>query len=604
MLSVRRNVPAVVGLCLMLWGGGPGCSDEYPDDESGFGQDLPLDPRTGKSMLDVSPSLGKADGFDGSHGPPESTDANAQVWKVSTRWYRKDAAAGMAWKANSGLTWDEKFSAWVASLKKITSHSGYNKTFILTTPWGKQIQAPALECAEAAMFLRTTFASWYGLPYYMEAYSSSHGRIYYGHFGIVDRSGSRLSGTPRFKTSYEDHSSTMAGSSDDQIVANWPKDTNLRARYLTSLKDDENFFIADGAYSGAYFDEIFLNKRTGYLLLWLLTNFGSMHVANAKNTFNLEPVAVREGDPLVERWQRKGIGHVMVVKTVTKLEGERLDAELVYGSMPRIQPKWYNSSLSKSYFISEETGGEGSNHDGEEYAKLGGGLKRWRTPVVKYGYWYNIVPAADRKNWISSTDYKNIARRPAEFEKLLGQISAEEQRKVYLQEIANARQNLQLKPASCSNRQRREEAFARLYKINKESFNISKEETDKKHRKLEDYMLAQLLYNKSKTCCWNSSTEKMFQLILKFNKERVKASPCVEPLVFKAVNGGYDDFKKYAEAEGVGHLWKSWSEDESCPQASDPLLSDTEETHDWTPFCTIAADLLGSDSTPDTGAGN
>jgi hypothetical protein len=567
-----------------------------------LGQELPIDPETGKQLLDPpeGSGLGKADNVDGDSGPKTGgLAASSAAWKVTGRWYHTDPAAGIAWPASSSLTWDEKYAAWVESLKQTAAQSGYGKSFTLTTPWGKEVPAPALECAETAMFLRATFASWYGLPFYMEAYSSTYGRIYYGHFGIVKRNGSRVPGTPSFATAYVDHTASLAGKTDAEIVAAWPTDSTLRQRYLTKLKDDKNPFLGEEAYSGAYFDEIFLNKRVGYLLLQLLTNFGSMHVASDRNTFNLEPTGLREGDVLVERWQRQGIGHTLVVKTVDDLGEGRMDAELVYGSMPRIQPKWYSASLSKSYFTSNYTGGVGTNSEGDEYAKLGGGLKRWRTPVVKYGAWYNIVPVRDRASYIGSTDYEAISKRPAQFQTMLGNLTPEEQRQVYLQEIDNARQNLRLKPASCSNRTRREEAFAKLYKLNQDKFGLSREQTDKTYRKLEDYVFAELEYNKSKTCCWNSTTEEMYKIVLEYNKQHVydeATQTCNAPVVFKASNGTYDLFKQYAISIGKGHLWVEWSADETCPQASDPTLTDTETAHAWTPLCSIVDAIFGGGS--------
>ncbi len=416
---------------------------------------------------------------------------------------------------------------------------------------------------------------------------------------MVHANGSRVPGTPRYKTSYKDHSGDYTGKTDQEIVAAWPSDSALKTRYLTTFKDDKNTSLGADAYSGAYFDAIFLNKRVGYFLLRLLTNFGSMHVAHYKNTFNLKPAAIREGDVLVERWQKQGIGHVMVVKSVTDLGGGRMDAELVYGSMPRIQPKWYDANISKSYFSSSYTGGPGTNSDGDAYAALGGGIKRWRTPVVKWGYWYNIIPVKDRDSHVSSSDLEAISKRPAKFEEILGQLTPAQQREVYLQQIELARENLRQKPASCANRQRREEAWAKLYQLQQQHFGLSKEQTDKQYRKLEDYVFAELDYSKSKTCCWNSTTSAMYDLIMEYNKEQVydgTTDTYKKPAVFKAVDGSYKIFKDYAISKGKGDQWVDWSADETCPQASDPKLDDAETAHVWTDFLTIAATIVGQGS--------
>ena len=153
-----------------------------------------------------------------------------------------------------------------------------------------------------------------------------------------------------------------------------------------------------------------------------------------------------------------------------------------------------------------------------------------------------------------------------------------------LRRIEDARNHLREYPASCAARERREEAFRDLYILNQNEFGMSKEETDRQYRKLEDYVFAELVYNKSKTCCWNSSTSAMYQIIMDYNRSLMQ-DQCVEPVVFKAVNGGYEVFKQYAEETGRGYLWKPWSEDEPCPQRD--TQNDVEAEHEWIPWCDV-----------------
>ena len=94
------------------------------------------------------------------------------------------------------------------------------------------LPAPALECAEVAMFLRITFASWYGLPFYLTAVDGSGTRIYFGHFGVRTKNGS-WGGLPNFKTAYADYSDTWDGGA-------WPSDSKLLARKLSKNGDDSN----------------------------------------------------------------------------------------------------------------------------------------------------------------------------------------------------------------------------------------------------------------------------------------------------------------------------------------------------------------------------
>ncbi|MFO0747461.1 MAG: hypothetical protein U1F43_17620 [Myxococcota bacterium] len=571
----------------------PACGSDTNGDE--VPPEATLDETYGKPVFGVDDSAAsKADSYDGAAGPKVAgLTAATAAWKVTHNWADKDNAAGIAWGANSGLTWDEKYAKWIESLPKLEEDG--ETTFTLTTPWGKTLPAPRLECAETAMFLRVTFASWYGLPFYMTAYSSSVGSMYFGHFGIVATSGARISGYPSFANDYKDYTSQMAGKSNDYIVKNWPKDTNLRKRILAGNKDDDNSAILGaGAYTGAYLDEMFLNKRAAYLLIRILDNFGSVHLASQQNTFNLKPTAIREGDTLLERWQKNGIGHTIVVRDVVPLTAGKLSVEVMYGSMPRIQPEWFDANLSKPYFTSEYTGGEGTSYDGDKYAALGGGLKRWRTAIQKSGRWYNVVPTADRVSFVDGADLVAIAARPAQFEELLGSLSPEEQRDVNIQRIQMAREALQGKPASCSNRERREAAFDDLYELMSEQFGMSAEEVDRQYRVLDDYVFPEMVYNQSKTCCWNSTTADMYLIIMQLNQERVNNEvdgQCQEPIPFYN-NGGYKVFADYAAQIGMGDKWKAWTEDEPCAQKT--VAKDTEATHDWAPFCDIKDDVLSN----------
>src|SRR5262245_21283611 len=87
-------------------------------------------------------AAGARDGA-GNPGPLLSTNTTAtQVWYARNRWEETDTVAarraGLAWGANSGLTWDDKYTAWIESLPVVQSGSGY-LTYDLTTPWGKRV---------------------------------------------------------------------------------------------------------------------------------------------------------------------------------------------------------------------------------------------------------------------------------------------------------------------------------------------------------------------------------------------------------------------------------------------------------------------------------
>ncbi len=552
-----------------------GCVTEPIEGEDDYGIEGDLEP---------GEPLGKADSA-GIKGPRVNNDTRAtQVWDARNKWEETDTeaarAAGLAWPADSGLNWDEKFAAWIQSMERQAGNDTYYETFTLTTPWGKTLPAPKLECAELAIFLRVTFAAWYKLPFYMEARDSKGTRVYFGHFGARTKT-SRYKKTPLYGQWYKDYSNYSA----EQLSQAWPRDEKLRGRGLYG-GGDEMDFIEPGARAGAYFDEIHLNKRAGHFLRLILSYFGSMHLASSRNTFNLKPSALDTGDILLERWQRNGIGHTLVVKQVTPIENGMYDAHLVSSSMPRRQPKWEDGFASKRYFTDPRTGGEGESYDGEPYAKLGGGLKRFRVTKNIGGYWTNTWMNADEADWISDTDYEALAKRPSEFDTILGEISPEQQRESLLALIEDARNHLRQYPASCAARTKREDAFRELYEVTSEHFGMTTAQADEAYRTLEDYVFAELEYTQSKTCCWNKTTGAMYEIIMDYNSSLL-ADSCQAPVVFKCSGGGYETFAQFAAETDRSHLWKPWTEDESCSQRD--VTDDTTKATDATPWCQLGA---------------
>jgi hypothetical protein len=561
----------------------------------------PEDPEAGKAMFDPTlPAGAKEDTVVGRKGPAVTVDRNnTAVWEVKNQWSDKTTAAaklaGPAWAANSGLSWDEKFAAWVQSLGRSPSSYG-SSTFTMTTPYGKTLPGPSLECAETAMFLRAAFASWYGLPFFMEGAHNGK-RIFLGHFGFIYEDGTKYGTTPNFKTAYKDHSALAT----TWQSAGWPKDNTLRGRALGGSQDDFQPALFEGARAGAYFDELFLNKRVGYFMIILLSYYGSINLADPSNLFNIDPTAIRAGDPLVQRWQRQGIGHVYVTKKVEKINDETLSAELISGSMPRRQPVWETAASSQSSFTSDYSGGPGTNSDGQVYATLGGGLKRWRTPVNQGGRWTNVVPEADKNVFIDASNRVAIGARVETFRRILGTLSPQEQRDTLLGQIEAARQHLSRYPASCSARTRREQAFTKLYQLMADEFGLDKLAVDTHYRKLDDYVLAELTYNQSKTCCWNSSTSAMYEIVMDkamVDTNNASSGTCQAPKVFMNENGGYEVFRAHAALLGRVAEWRAWTADETCPQST--VVSDTVAPTTMTGFCVIrdALDSEGPTNAP------
>ena len=160
--------------------------------------------------------------------------------------------------------------------------------------------------------------------------------------------------------------------------------------------------------------------------------------------------------------------------------------------------------------------------------------------------------------------------------------------------IESKRAHLREYPASCAARIGREDAFDDLYDIAAET-GMSKAEVDRRYRKFEDYVFAELTYGESKTCCWNSTTHAMYELAIQYNRERLRDEhndQCGAIDVFMAKDDGgdgFERFREYAESVGRGEDWVDWSADESCPQAG--VAEDTRASHAWTPYCEVEEDL-------------
>lgn len=568
-MSLKRLLPILLLAAPFTLATLPGCSAEVTGDGDGeeqAGDDTKLsDTELGESLEAVSEAAG------GPVNVPAS--ASTTVWEVKNQWADKDTAeakkAGLAWAANSGLTWEEKYSAWFKSFGIITAEKGgwssTAKTWEFKTPQGKTVKSGVFECADTAMVMRVIFASWYNLPFYMTGWSNGQA-MYAGHFGFVTKDGARAGNFPTFRTLYKDHTA------DWSTGRAWPSDAKLRTLHIGT--DDNVPWITNpaDAGAGAWFDDLLLNKRVGYFLRILDGYFGSVNLADGQNMFHVKPKAVRPGDALIERFQRQGIGHCVPIQNVENVSPTRMRITTASGSMPRRQAIIDMPEDSAHWFTNNAFGGPGDGSDGTPYAKLGGGLRRFRTPVLTNGRWQNIVPVAARADWINDDNVAAIAGRIAEWEQILSAGTPEEQRDGALRLIENARQRLRATPATCSGRTAREDGFKSLYRVMKDSFNKDQAAVDAEYRKAEDYVFAELDYPKSKTCCWNSTTDKMAQIVLDYaTKEQARADVqrVCKLTVFKNGAGGkpnYDLFKQHAAGLGRAADWKEWTEDERCEQ--------------------------------------
>jgi hypothetical protein len=577
-MGARRRVVAAVLALAAAAAVVPACTaGDGPSVDDEWGMDGPLSP---------TPPPGKADSENRRGLWVNTNTTRTQVWTAKNRWEDTDTAAaraaGLAWAEDSGLTWDQKYEAWLRSLAWTTSADGSYQTVVITTPWGKTLPSPALECAEMSLFLRITFSAWYELPWFMETVDGSGHRVYFGHNGVRTATG-RYASSPEFGVRYHDYASMTPA----EYQASWPHDSALAGKTVAGGEDVQP--AVGGAGFGAYLDEIHLNKRAGYFTVMALDYLGSMNLADSANTYNIVPDTVRPGDMLLERWQQDGIGHTLVVKDVTQLGEGNDDVTLVSGSMPRRQAKRESGVASKSYFTSAYAGGPGTNWDGDEYARLGGGAKRWRVTKNVAGYWTNTWMAADEASWINSTDYAAIGARPARFDQILGQVSPEQQRTELLAEIDDARAHLRQYPASCAARERREQAFRDLYDLAARTWGQDAAAVDRAYRVADDYVFAELVYGQSKTCCWDSSTSAMYQVVMDYEADEearaADAGTCVAPTVFMSQPDGYARWAAFAASTGRGAAWRAWNEDESCAQRD--VAADTVASTPPTGLCEL-----------------
>ena len=585
---------ALIALLLALVGCAPAADDVFAE----TGQEGPFEP---------VPEEGKADGVE-ALGPTIAAGAATEVWAVRNQWADTTSTearlAGVAWSANSGLNWEQKFERWVGSFEVIARDS-YGQTVRIRTPFGdRSLAAPTLECAEFGMFLRITFASWYGLPFFLTGWDST-GRqaMYAGHFGFVNRRGERIRNFPLFRTAYTDYSDRWrAGQA-------WPSDARLRTMRLGS--DDTVTFLSTPtvtAGGGAYFDELFLNKRVGYFARLALLYYGSVNLADGANTYQAQPESLRPGDLLLHRWQRRGIGHVIPVLRRTDLGAGRFEASVASGSMPRRQPLWEGPATARGEFLSEDAGSSIVSPEGVTYAALGGGLRRWRTPMVTSNRWRNAVRSSDVANFIDETNVAVVGGRVERFRTIFPEITPEVRRDAVLERIANARMHLSNYPASCSARSNREDAFAELVDVMTSSFDMTESQVHAQYGRLEDRVFAELTYAEARTCCWNSTTTAMSTIVTRYAQdEQARATAmgvCAEPTVFRAEaadlaagGDGYGRWRTYAASIGMASAWRTWSEDETCAGRAVQGDRATSRIHPYCRFADGSCDPLGGDDT-------
>jgi hypothetical protein len=107
---------------------------------------------------------------------------------------------------------------------------------------------------------------------------------------------------------------------------------------------------------------------------------------------------------------------------------------------------------------------------------------------------------------------------------------------------------------------------------------------------LDDYVFAELDYAHARTCCWNSSTSAMYEVVMDAARADAEAATlagrCAAPAVFKSRVDGYRRWEAHAAALGRAADWRAWSEDEPCAQRG--VAVDAEAPVRATAYCELA----------------
>ena len=129
-----------------------GC-DDAPVQEAV--EELALDADYGKPLLPEAELAPKDDSLQGKLGPDTSADSGPMVvWDVTNQWEDVDTeaarAAGLAWEANSGLDWNDKYALWIESMEKMDGYANGGDLLVHNAVW-TSIAGSYLECAETAI---------------------------------------------------------------------------------------------------------------------------------------------------------------------------------------------------------------------------------------------------------------------------------------------------------------------------------------------------------------------------------------------------------------------------------------------------------------------
>lgn len=482
-------------------------------------------------------------------------DPGWEVWQPVHAW--TDTAP-------NGETYEQYYATWLAGIQ----HNEEGRDVAYTLADGTVVPAPSLECADTAMFLRFLFAEEHGLPIILRG-----GGYYFGHFGFLNTSGVR-------QRNYARHPVNAARGSYAALQ-----------NHNTYLPDNLQDYPSEGVTLGQYLDAVLTNKRFGFFMQDVWNMLYSGNIVENTNTYYLKPEFIRGGDLQMHRYDNTGgIGHTITIQEVERSGDRLVSVSVLQSYMPTLP--WISDGYSELTGYTPDP----ATH---------GGLRRWRRPVQRNGRWFNDVDST-----VAAYD-SEVVNNPQRFEELFN-MSSNEQVEAALATINTRRRALFDNPNSCRRREEREAAFEELYELYRTTPELYQQlgfndqptldelrpAVDRQHRVIDDFVFAELNYERAWTCQWNPSdtavNNDMYRATLAFNEQRL-ASGCESIRIFRAENvtladgtDGFADLAAFASENGYG--WATYSNDEggNLSGVTEDELADPDTI---STFCSLFANL-------------
>jgi hypothetical protein len=558
---------------------------------------------------------------------------NGSAWQVKNQWTDRSTEsamkAGLAWMANSGLSWEEKYREWLRRLPINIDQVIQNSTqrdplesFELVNPQGKRVKIPALYPSQLILLLRASFASFYHLPFVLIAQRNQsltdqqanateeevlkHSLVYFGHFGLKGLYGN-IEDSANF-SAFFDHSAEY------EKTEIWKQDLMLRqqafalgddvfsmlATDFNRLQEDENIKkIPNGQVVkiGEFLDDFFCNKRTAHWMLYLLRYFSIEHIQDDYHSVQIDGQNLTQGDILLIKSDRL---YGYWIKQADRFQ-EQLDLRLAVSSRQGEAILSSNDSkhlvnIDLNYLGLQQTIESQNDYNPFNFNPYwlptflyAGGFKRMTFPTVHQGYWLNSIQDEEMDFSLSSQNIVQLKERTNQLNQLTqenNQVVQSTPLEQLLNQIRDIRQKIRKEPSRCELRTQREVLFESLYELLFD-YGYSRERVDEEFRLFEDFVF-QMLENNSKTCCWHyealaDQTETWGDSILKIAKSMMdhgeEISYCYDVPKFMTEDGHYAIWE--AKAEELNLFWPDWDSSAACVYANHIDTIKEQGTLEW-----------------------